>query len=449
MSTLKVNKLRDTSGSTDAIVLDPSGGAVLAGVTTVSTVKVGSGVTISSDGDVFATGVSTCLGTAVLGNAIVGAAVTITSDGIEASGIGITCANINGTQIGGTRNLVINGSQIFDQRNGGSAVTPSNASSTFITDRFMVFEDTDGVVSAQQSTTAPDGFTKSLKIDCTTADTSLAVGQRLICETRIEGNNIAHLGFGSSAAKTLTLSFYVRSNLTGTFGGVIKNSANNRVYIFSYSISSANTWERKTITIPGDTTGTWLTTNGTGIIINWGLALGSNWTGTAGSYGTSDKHGVTGQLNLLSSTDNEWLLTGVQLEVGSQATAFEHRSFGDELALCQRYCMKWWNHGNTTNNHSRFAPGYYATTTSAALFFNHPVAMRATDGRTLTHNIGNMEQMSGGGNSNSLSLMADGSYNTSTTLLLTGLSGVTANNIYVGRVGGGQTDWYIIISCEL
>ena len=275
--------------------------------------------------------------TFVTNTAKVGAAVTITESGIEASGIGITCANINGTQIGGTRNLVINGSQIFDQRNGGSAVTPSQNTSTFITDRFKVYESTDGVISAQQSSTAPDGFTKSLKIDCTTADTSLSAGQRLICEHRIEGNDIVQLGFGSSAAKTVTLSFYVRSNLTGTFGGVIKNSDNNRVYIFSYSISSANTWERKTITIPGDTTGTWLTTNETGIIINWGLALGSNWTGTAGSYVTSDKHGVTGQLNLLSSTDNEWLLTGVQLEVGTQATAFEHRSFAEERLLCKRY----------------------------------------------------------------------------------------------------------------
>ena len=275
--------------------------------------------------------------TFVTNTAKVGAAVTITESGIEASGIGITCANINGTQIGGRRNLIINGSQIIDQRNAGNAVTPSQNTQTFITDRFMVYESTDGEVSAQQSSTAPDGFRSSLKIDCTTADTSLAAGQRLICEYRIEGNDIVQLGFGSSAAKTVTLSFYVRSNLTGTFGGVIKNSADNRVYIFSYSISSANTWERKTITIPGDTTGTWLTTNGTGITINWGLALGSNWTGTAGSYGTSDKHGVTGQLNLLSSTDNEWLLTGVQLEVGTQATAFEHRSFAEERLLCKRY----------------------------------------------------------------------------------------------------------------
>jgi len=275
--------------------------------------------------------------TFVTNTAKVGAAVTITESGIEASGIGITCANINGSQIGGRRNLVINGAQLFDQRNGGGLVTPSQNVSTFITDRFMVFESTDGVVSAQQSSTAPDGFRSSLKIDCTTADTSLSASQRLICETRIEGNNIVHLAFGSSAAKTITLSFYVRSNLTGTFGGVVKNSANNRTYIFSYSISSANTWERKSITIPGDTTGTWLTTNGTGIIINWGLALGSNWTGAAGSYVTSDKHGVTGQLNLLSSTDNEWLLTGVQLEVGSQATDFEHCNYAEERLLCKRY----------------------------------------------------------------------------------------------------------------
>ena len=152
----------------------------------------------------------TATGIATITTAKIGAGVTISESGIEASGIGITCANINGGQIGGRRNLVINGSQIFDQRNGGSAVTPSQNTITFITDRFMVYESTDGVVSAQQSSTAPDGFTKSLKIDCTTADTSLAAGQRLICEHGIEGNNIAHLGFGSSAAKTLTLSFYVR-----------------------------------------------------------------------------------------------------------------------------------------------------------------------------------------------------------------------------------------------
>ena len=290
-------------------------------------------------------------------------------DEIESSsGGGLTAKITNNLS---NRNLVINGSQIIDQRNSGSAVTVNNATITHISDRFSLYEDTDGVVSAQQSSTSPDGFTKSLKVDCTTVDTSLASSQRLLCEHRIEGNNIAHLGFGSGAAKTITLSFYVKSNLTGTFGGSIKNSANNRVYIFSYSISSANTWERKTITIAGDTSGTWLTTNGTGITINWGLALGSDWVGSAGSWGTSDKHGVTGQLNLLSSTDNEWLLTGVQLEVSDYATEFEHLSYADELRRCQRYYFR----QNLANNQF-FGQGFAANDSFGDVMIHFPVPMR-------------------------------------------------------------------------
>jgi hypothetical protein len=363
----------------------------------------------------------TATGIATITTAKIGAGVTISESGIEASGIGITCANINGGQIGGRRNLVINGSQIFDQRNGGSAVTPSQNTVTFITDRFMVYESTDGVVSAQQSSTAPDGFTKSLKIDCTTADTSLAAGQRLICEHGIEGNNIAHLGFGSSAAKTLTLSFYVRSNLTGTFGGVIKNSVNDRTYIFSYSISSANTWERKSITIPGDTTGTWLTTNGTGIIINWGLALGSNWTGTAGSYVTSDKHGVTGQLNLLSSTDNEWLLTGVQLEVGTQATAFEHRTYGDELSLCQRYYQ----------NINPIWTGWIVSATQIRAGIVFPTTMRATP--SCTHSSSYIQYGPGGQQSGSLQSFSDISDSGCVAILNNG-GGMTTNAGSTGAI---------------
>ena len=319
--------------------------------------------------------------------------------GVGATAAAITVNNSDGTCTANitnnlsNRNLIINGSQIIDQRNSGSAVTVSNASLTHVTDRFSLYEDTDGVISAQQSTTSPDGFTKSLKVDCTTVDTSLASSQRLVCEHRIEGNNIAHLGFGSSAAKTITLSFYVKSNLTGTFGGSIKNSASNRVYIFSYSISSANTWERKTITIAGDTSGTWLTTNGTGININWGLALGSDWVGSAGSWGTSDKHGVTGQLNLLSSTDNEWLITGVQLEVGSFSSDFEFKSFGQELALSQRYFCKMKAYAGASNG----------------WIIQYPVTMRAAPSATVNSGtIGSVNQITtstsnwnlGGGSAN-------------------------------------------------
>ena len=245
-------------------------------------------------------------------------------------------SGINGGQIS-NRNLVMNGAMRIDQRNDGSAVTVPNGNATFITDRFKIFEDTDGVVTGQRVADAPVGFFSSLKIDCTTADTSLSASQRLICAYRIEGSDFEHLNFGTANAKTMTLSFYVKSNLTGTFGGVVKNSGDNRVYIFSYSISSANTWERKSVTIAGDTGGTWLVGNNTGLTINWGLALGSNWVSSAGNWGTTDRHGVTGQQNLLSSTSNEWLLTGVQLEEGSVATSFEHKFIGQDLQDCQRY----------------------------------------------------------------------------------------------------------------
>ncbi len=266
--------------------------------------------------------------------------------GVGASTAAISIDNSSGTCTANitnnlsNRNLIINGSQIIDQRNSGSAITVSPNTSVYTTDRFTIFEATNGVVSAQQSTTAPDGFTKSLKIDCTTIDSTIATLQRLIVTTKIEGNNIAHLGFGSSAAKNVVLSFYVKSNLTGSFSGAISNSANNRVYIYSYTINSANTWERKTIPIVGDTTGTWLTTNGIGLNITWALALGATYGGTAGAWGTVDKNGATNQVNFLSSTDNEWLITGAQLEVDNGsgvATDFEHRSFAEELTLCQRY----------------------------------------------------------------------------------------------------------------
>ena len=266
--------------------------------------------------------------------------------GVGASAAAITINNTDGTCTANitnnlsNRNLIINGSQIIDQRNGGSAITVSPNTSVYTTDRFTIFEATNGVVTAQQSTTAPDGFTKSLKIDCTTIDSTIATLQRLIVTTKIEGNNIAHLGFGSSAAKNVVLSFYVKSNLTGSFSGAISNSANNRVYIYSYTINSANTWERKTIPIVGDTTGTWLTTNGIGLNITWALALGATYGGTAGAWGTVDKNGATNQVNFLSSTDNEWLITGAQFEIDNGsgvASDFEHLSYGDTLAKCQRY----------------------------------------------------------------------------------------------------------------
>ena len=232
------------------------------------------------------------------------------------------------------RNRIINGDCRIDQRNAGAAVTADGA---FPVDRFVIGNITDGAFSAQQDSSAPVGFVNSLKISITTADTSLTTTQILTLFHRIEGNNIADLGWGTADAKTVTLSFWVRSSLTGTFGGALRNSGNSRSYPFSYSILSANTWEQKSITIAGDTSGTWLTTNGLGIAITFSLGAGPDRSGTAGVWSSSNFASATGATSVVGTNGATFYITGVQLEVGTQATSFEYRQYQQELALCQRY----------------------------------------------------------------------------------------------------------------
>ena len=240
------------------------------------------------------------------------------------------------------RNLIINGSQLVDQRNSGSSVTINSTNETYVTDRFICRgEGSDGVFTAEQDTTTPDDFKNSLKIAVTTADSSIGATQSYLIRHKIEGQNIAHLNWGSSSAKKCTLSFSVRSSVTGTFGGSFNNSAFDRSYPFTYTISAANTWERKEITVDGPTDGTFLTTNGAGIIIGWSLGAGSSRVGTADAWASANYQGATGQTNLIATNSSTLYITGVQLEVGEQATPFEHRSFGDELLKCYRYCYVW------------------------------------------------------------------------------------------------------------
>ena len=238
------------------------------------------------------------------------------------------------------RNKVINGSMRIDQRNSGSAVTTANS---FPVDRFSCLHITDGAFSAQQDSSAPSGFTNSIKWTTTTADTSLAATQHAMVIQRIEGNNIYDLGFGTASAKTITLSFWVKSSLTGTFGGSLMNGGQTRCYPYSYTISTADTWEHKSITIPGDTDTsiTWLTTNGKGFEVFWSMGVGSDYDGTAGAWtSTPYQYSVTGAVSVMGTLNANWYITGVQLEVGSSATPFEHRPAGVELGLCQRYYQK-------------------------------------------------------------------------------------------------------------
>ena len=320
MSTLKVNKLRDTSGSADAITLDPNGGAVLAGVTTISTARITTGITTSIQ---------------------VGGGVTISESGIEASGIGITCANINGTQIGGRRNVVMNGAmQVAQRGTSDSGITASEYADG--PDRWKLGGSSFGTVTVSQSTDSPDGFSNSYKVDVTTANASLSAGSLLEIQTSFEGQDVQHFAKGSSAAKEYTLSFYVKTTKTGTYIAMLQDHDNTRLVSKTYTVSDTN-WNRYTITYPADTTGAFGNDNAKSLSIKFVLVAGTNFT--SGSLQTtwgssSDSISRGGQVNFADNTSNDWYLTGVQLEVGSQATAFEHRSFGEELRLCQRYFQK-------------------------------------------------------------------------------------------------------------
>ena len=283
----------------------------------------------------------------------------------------ITNSNgLSGNAIGpGFKNRIINGDMRTDQRNAGAAVTANGA---FPVDRFPVGNNTDGAFSAQQDSSAPLGFVNSLKITTTTADGTLATTQNLNLIQRIEGTNLSDLGWGTANAKTVTLSFWVRSSLTGTFGGALRNAAANRSYPYTYTISVADTWEYKTVTIPGDTSGTWLTTTGIGLNVFFGLGTGPDLSGTAGAWNSNNNVSATGATSVIGTLNATWFITGVQLEVGPSATSFDYRPYGTQLALCQRYYYKIFPAAVSRS----LGQCYSTSTTGAQGFGTYPVTMR-------------------------------------------------------------------------
>ena len=282
----------------------------------------------------------------------------------------VVATSVNTPNTFGFKNRIINGDMRIDQRNAGASVaTPTN---TFIVDRFYARELGSGVASGQQSSTAPTGFNKSLLMTVTTADTSLSGTDRYYIRQSIEGFNFADFGFGTASAASATVSFWVRSSVTGSYGFSAMNEAGDRIYASLYTINVANTWEQKTITIPGDTSGTWNgATNGVGIMLNWVLGMSPDhvtstlnaWTTTASAIAP------TGLTQWISTSGATFYITGVQLEKGSTATSFDVRDYGRELIMCQRYLPAFLGGGPLSS-------AYFYSTTGAAANLPFPVTAR-------------------------------------------------------------------------
>jgi hypothetical protein len=238
------------------------------------------------------------------------------------------------------RNLIINGAMQVNQRGAATGITSSGYHGP---DRMRIGPSSHGTYSVSQSTDAPEGFSTSYKVDCTTADTSLAAGAIVTVDQRIEAQNLQQLSFGSSDAKSVTLSFYVKSNLTGVYALNIFSNDAGRTNTLNYTINSADTWQKVELTFVGDTAGSGIANdNGRGLDISWGLAAGSTYTGGSTTgwnvYSSNVTSYMRGQaVDIGSSTSNEWLITGIQLEIGDVATAFEHEDIGTTFAKCQRY----------------------------------------------------------------------------------------------------------------
>lgn len=300
---------------------------------------------------------------------------------------------VNLASAGGTgfsfRNRIINGDMRIDQRNAGASLTPSSGSYTL--DRWVTYLSQASKITVQQNAgavTPPTGFKNYLGITSSSAYTVGSAEEFEVCQS-IEGFNAADFAWGTAQASAITLSFWVRSSLTGTFGGFLKNSAGTRLYVFSYTISSANTWEQKTVTIAGDTSGTWATDNTIGVMLGFSLGAGSTRVTTAGSWSATAYVGVTGQQNLVSTSGATLYITGVQLEVGSVATPFERRPYGVELALCQRYFEKSYSYSivpgtanpnadGNTDNYDDMEWAYVGASSAIMLVGNTPVRFKVT-----------------------------------------------------------------------
>ena len=354
-----------------------------------------------------------------IANALPSTGGTVTGATTFNSSVTINSASASGYT--GYKNRIINGGMVIDQRNNGASVTPSS-SVTYTLDRWQANNSLASKFTVQQnagSVTPPAGYTKYLGVTSTSAYSLLSTDYFTIVQM-IEGQNVSDFAFGTASASTITLSFWVRSSLTGTFGAGVSNGVGTRSYVFNYTISAANTWEQKTITIPGDITGTWLTNNGIGLQVTFALGIGSTYSGAAGSWSSSNYASVTGATSVVGTNGATFYVTGVQLERGSNATSFEFRDYGRELQMCQRYyetagfgIAGAWEGASIVQLGWSFSTPKRATPTLALLKTNPTVTQVGVADRT--------------GSGSALTVSAGASYS-GARLIINGFSGATAQN---------------------
>ena len=418
VTTLTTNTTRATTGIVTTLTTNT--------LTANTTAKVGSGVTLSPDGDVFVTGVSTCLGTSLSGSVIVGSAVTISSDGIDASGIGITCSNINGNAIGGFKNLIMNGDFALDQRYGNTEQNPA-VNGSYYADRWKV--DKSAASKFQIHTTnehlpGNQGYPYALKCNVTNAfDPSGTNGSYFLIEQPIEGRNVLGLKLGSSEAQHITVQFWVRSSVTGTYSVALRNSAYNRHIVNEYTINSANTYEKKVITFANVATGgTWLSNAGVGLRLDFSLGAGSDFrTSSLNVLGTTSAFASSNDVNWINNANATFFLTGVQLEAGTEATEFERISHGEKLRMCQRYYQ---------NINPRWT-GWIVSATQIRAGIVFPTTMRATP--SCTHSSSYIQYGPGGQQSGSLQSFSDIS-DSGCVAILNNNGGMTTNAGSTGAI---------------
>jgi len=304
---------------------------------------------------------------------------TINADVIQSSVTGVSLGAGNATRF---KNRIINGDMTIDQRNAGASITPTNGQ--YLVDRFSYGAITASKFTAQQNAgavTPPVGFGNYLGLTSSSAY-SIGSTDRFNLFQSIEGFNTAYLGFGTANAKTVTISFWVYSSLTGTFGGSLLNGAYNYSYPFSYTISAANTWEQKSITIAGPTAGTWVgATNGIGMTLAFGLGVGTSLSGTAGSWSANGYFSATGAVSVVGTSGATFYITGVQLEVGSSATGFEVVDYTTQLAMCQRYYYQLGGNSflnPSSNAYQMFSSGFAFNTVAVDSSLPFKVPMRTT-----------------------------------------------------------------------